>query len=184
MVAPTKNYSAILDAQLQSGKPVDQTLLTQIRDSIVFLKEWLGEGFLAGAAQNHNHDGVNSAAVAHTANADLATNAGYATHAGYADGTITWMGIGAPAWIYNNSAAAHGQGGLYSGSTLFYAAESGRATPSGGVDHFMREQITAYPASNLSGTWMCVGYAPARYFATAGQIIHYYNYAALYVKVA
>lgn len=59
MTAPTKNFSAPTDAQIDPDSPVDTTLLTQTRDALVHLEEWLGKDYTA--AQNHNHDGVNSA---------------------------------------------------------------------------------------------------------------------------
>lgn len=177
MVAPTKSFSAILDAQLQSGKPIDQTLLTQIRDSLIFLEEWLGQAYTAAAAQNHNHDGVNSAAVINIpGNAATSTNAGYAAHAGYADGSITWAGIGSEALLYNNTAAAHGQGGIYAGSGLIYLAEIGS---------FSRAQLTTWPsATTLPGSWMCKGYAAARDTYTSMQNSFFRNYSAIYTRVA
>jgi microcystin-dependent protein len=38
--------------------------MTGLRDDVVHLREWIGAGFTAGAEQNHDHNGVNSAAVA------------------------------------------------------------------------------------------------------------------------
>lgn len=61
MPVPSKNWTNILDAQIASDKPIDTTLLTEIRDNLVNLKEWLGVAYTP--AQNHNHDGVNSASV-------------------------------------------------------------------------------------------------------------------------
>lgn len=178
MVAPTKNFSNILDSQVDVDSPLDQTLMTQIRDNLVNLKEWLGIGYVA--AQNHNHDGVNSAAV---------VNSQYATHAGYADGSIAWAGIGAVAWLHNNTAAAHGQGGAYAGSGLLYISETGRTigASSGaiGMVLFGRAQLSAYPsATTLPGTWRCMGYASPRGTAVYLQNTYYINYAALYVRIA
>lgn len=59
MTAPSKNWTAILDAQIASGKPIDQTLMTEIRDNLVNLQEWLGKDFTP--TQNHVHDGVSAA---------------------------------------------------------------------------------------------------------------------------
>jgi len=58
MTAPSKNWSNIADAQIDADSPLDTTLLTAIRDDLVHIKEWLGKDYTA--AQNHNHDGVNS----------------------------------------------------------------------------------------------------------------------------
>lgn len=179
MVAPTKNFSNILDSQVDVDSPLDQTLMTQIRDNLVNLKEWLGIGYVA--AQNHNHDGVNSAAV---------VNSQYATHAGYADGSIAWAGIGAVAWLYNNTAAAHGQGGAYAGSGLLYIAENGSAGPTTTAFNlpsvpFLRRATTTWPsATTLPGTWMCMGWAGARWTQQLSQVNYYYNHATIYVRIA
>ena len=63
MTAISKSYVVIADGAVDPDSPVDTTLMTGIRDNLVFLREWLGESFFAGAVQNHNHDGVNSALV-------------------------------------------------------------------------------------------------------------------------
>lgn len=63
MPAPSKTWSSILDNQIDSDSPIDQTLLTQLRDNLIHLRDWLGGSFAAGAAMDHNHDGVNSALV-------------------------------------------------------------------------------------------------------------------------
>lgn len=58
MTAPTKNFYAIPDGEIDQDSPADETLFTKIRDSLIHLEEWLGKDYTA--AQNHNHDGVNS----------------------------------------------------------------------------------------------------------------------------
>lgn len=61
MPAPSKNFTAILDAAIDSGSPITAELMTQIRDSLIHLEEWLGKDYTAET--NHNHDGVNSAPI-------------------------------------------------------------------------------------------------------------------------
>jgi len=61
MTAPTKNFTAIADSAIDAESPITETLMTQMRDNMEHLEEWLGKDF--AAAQNHNHDGVNSALV-------------------------------------------------------------------------------------------------------------------------
>jgi hypothetical protein len=61
MTAPSKNWTAILDTAIAAGKPLDEPLLTALRDNLVHLEEWLGHSYTA--ARNHNHDGVNSALI-------------------------------------------------------------------------------------------------------------------------
>ncbi len=59
MTAPTKIWTDIPDSAIDADSPLDTTLLTQIRDDLVHLREWLGFNYTA--AIDHNHDGLNSA---------------------------------------------------------------------------------------------------------------------------
>ncbi|MBI5887076.1 MAG: hypothetical protein HZB85_10935 [Deltaproteobacteria bacterium] len=61
MTAPSKNWSNIADTQIDADSPLDTTLLTALRDDLVHIKEWLGKDYTA--AQNHSHDGADSAKV-------------------------------------------------------------------------------------------------------------------------
>jgi len=63
MTALTKAFNAISDAQVDPDSPIDTTLLTSIRDALIYLQEWIGHDYVAGAVQNHNHDGINSASI-------------------------------------------------------------------------------------------------------------------------
>ncbi len=63
MTAISKSYVIPTDAATDADSPIDQALMQGLRDCIIFVKEWLGESFTAGAVQDHNHDGVNSALV-------------------------------------------------------------------------------------------------------------------------
>lgn len=58
MPAPSKNYTLIGDASIDSDSPLDVTLMTQMRDNLIHLEEWLGDGYVA--AKDHDHDGANS----------------------------------------------------------------------------------------------------------------------------
>lgn len=58
MAVPSKNFTNVPDGDIDADSPLTETLMTQIRDSLVHLEEWLGVDFIA--AQNHDHDGVNS----------------------------------------------------------------------------------------------------------------------------
>lgn len=62
MVAPTKSWKLIADTDVDADSPVNETLMTNIRDDLYHLEEWLGKDYTA--AQNHDHDGTNSKAVA------------------------------------------------------------------------------------------------------------------------
>lgn len=63
MAAISKAWVTIADAAVDPDSPGDATLMTGIRDDLVHLREWLGASFFAGAVQDHNHDGVNSALI-------------------------------------------------------------------------------------------------------------------------
>lgn len=63
MAAITKAFTAIADSAVDPDSPVDTTLITSLRDNDIHLREWLGASYYAGAAQDHNHDGVGSAMV-------------------------------------------------------------------------------------------------------------------------
>lgn len=64
MVAPSKSFSLIPDADIDPDSPGSTSLFTRIRDSLVHLEEWLGDSFVA--AKDHDHDGVNSKLAAAT----------------------------------------------------------------------------------------------------------------------
>jgi len=63
VAAISKAWVAIADAAVDPDSPLDATLMTGIRDDLVHLREWLGASFFAGAVQDHNHDGSNSALI-------------------------------------------------------------------------------------------------------------------------
>lgn len=63
MAAISKAWVTLTDAATDADSPVDQALVQGIRDDLVHLREWLGASYTAGAVQDHNHDGQNSALV-------------------------------------------------------------------------------------------------------------------------
>lgn len=63
MAAITKAFTAIADTAVDPDSPVDTALVTALRDNTTHLREWLGASFYAGAAQDHAHDGTDSALV-------------------------------------------------------------------------------------------------------------------------
>ncbi len=65
MAAPSKAWVTIADSQVDADSPGDTTLVTGFRDDLVHLREWLGMSYTA--AQNHDHDGVNSKLTASAA---------------------------------------------------------------------------------------------------------------------
>ncbi|MBI5562765.1 MAG: hypothetical protein HY894_07955 [Deltaproteobacteria bacterium] len=65
MTAPSKNWTSIADSQVDADSPLDTALITAMRDDLIHIKEWLGKDYTA--AQNHSHDGADSAKI-NTAN--------------------------------------------------------------------------------------------------------------------
>lgn len=63
MGAISKAWLTQADAAVDPDSPVDATLMTGFRDNLIHLREWVGFSFFAGAVQDHNHDGVNTALV-------------------------------------------------------------------------------------------------------------------------
>ena len=53
----------VADTSLYPGKPGTYPLFSQINKNIIHVREWMGKSYFAGAAEDHNHDGVNSAKV-------------------------------------------------------------------------------------------------------------------------
>lgn len=58
MTAPTKNFTAIVDADIDPDSPITTTLMTALRDRDENLRQWVGGSYVA--AVDHNHDGINS----------------------------------------------------------------------------------------------------------------------------
>lgn len=63
MTGISKAWVSVADTAVDPDSPIDAQLVTGLRDDLVHLREWLGAGYTAGAVQNHNHDGANSALV-------------------------------------------------------------------------------------------------------------------------
>lgn len=62
MVAPSKNFTPIVDADIDPDSPLTTTLMTAYRDRDQHLKEWLGGSYTASV--DHSHNGVDSALIA------------------------------------------------------------------------------------------------------------------------
>jgi len=82
MTAISKAWVTLLDAATDADSPVDQALVQGLRDDTVHLREWLGASYTAGAVQDHNHDGVNSALV------EIGPNA--LRNGSFESGTASW----------------------------------------------------------------------------------------------
>lgn len=80
MPSPSKNFTVIPDTAVDPDSPLDTTLMTALRDNDLHIEEWLGKDYTA--AQNHNHDGTNSALV------EIGPN--YLRNGSFEDGTTGW----------------------------------------------------------------------------------------------
>lgn len=72
MAAPSKAFVSITDSQVDANSPVDTVLMTGLRDNGIHLEEWLGHSYTA--AQDHDHNGTNSALVAGVADGAITQN--------------------------------------------------------------------------------------------------------------
>ncbi|XAI95663.1 hypothetical protein [Microcystis phage Mae-JY22] len=63
MAAITKAFTSVADAAIDPDSPITTSLMTALRDNAIHVREWLGANYYAGAVQNHDHDGINSALV-------------------------------------------------------------------------------------------------------------------------
>ncbi len=59
MATTTYTWNTIALTQTDGDSPLDETLMEAIRQNLISLEEWLGDGF--AQAKDHDHDGVNSA---------------------------------------------------------------------------------------------------------------------------
>jgi hypothetical protein len=62
MAPPSKNFTIIADSAIDADSPITADLMEDFRDNDIHLEEWLGLSYTA--AQDHDHDGTNSAKVA------------------------------------------------------------------------------------------------------------------------
>lgn len=59
MPAPSRAFTTIALTAVDVDSPIDETLMTALRDNDIHNYEWIGYGYTP--AQAHDHDGVNSA---------------------------------------------------------------------------------------------------------------------------
>lgn len=82
MTSISKAWVTMLDSAVDADSPLDQALMEGLRDDLVHLREWLGANYIAGAVQDHDHDGVNSALVPVGSN--------YLRNGSFESGTTGW----------------------------------------------------------------------------------------------
>lgn len=61
MAAPSESFTVIPDTQVDADSPITEDLMTALAHNDIHLEEWMGKDY--AAAQNHDHDGVNSKGV-------------------------------------------------------------------------------------------------------------------------
>ena len=61
MTVPTKNFTVVGDTVIDADSPVTAGLMEDLRDNDIHLEEWIGKDYTA--AQNHDHNGVNSKTI-------------------------------------------------------------------------------------------------------------------------
>lgn len=61
MADTTYPWNAISESQTDADSPIDTTLMEAIRQDLEHLREWMGSSY--AAAQDHDHDGLNSKSV-------------------------------------------------------------------------------------------------------------------------
>lgn len=59
----TYSWTEITDAATDADSIIDQALMQGIAHDLIHLREWMGASYYAGAAPDHDHDGVNSKAI-------------------------------------------------------------------------------------------------------------------------
>lgn len=87
MPAPSSSWTVIASTAVDSDSPIDEPLMQALRGNLIHLEEWLGLNYTA--AQDHDHDGVNSKNVL-LADASIAT-------AKYQDASVTNAKLAGPA---------------------------------------------------------------------------------------
>lgn len=156
MPAPSKNWTNVADSQVDAESPLDTTLLTAIRDNLVHLREWLGLSYTA--AQDHDHDGLNSKSVV------------------LADSTVTTVKIAAGAVTGAKTSKAPSSTGTYS-----IPIETSW-TPAAGVYQVVDIQTASCKLEiYVSGAWRTnvgAGDSSIRYFD--GSNMRIYNANAAY----
>jgi len=95
MAATTYLWNTIASTQTDGDSPLDETLMEAIRQNLISLEEWMGDGY--AQAKDHDHDGVNSAVVSGS-NVGI-TSFAYLTKRSYS--------VGDDVIIANDSASTH-----------------------------------------------------------------------------
>lgn len=112
-MAFTYSWTTIPDSDTDPDSPVTTNLMTGINHDLIYLREWIGKDYYAGAVPNHNHDGVNSSLAVILGEGLLATHV-MEVHDHFCEGaanTSIWTtGGGGPTYTINGHYAGFGSG--------------------------------------------------------------------------
>jgi len=133
MTALTYSWTAIADTAVDPDSPLDSVLMTGIAHDLIHLREWVGAGFFAGAVQDHNHDGANSALIEigpnYQRNGSFETNLSGWTITTYTGGTVALNTAndldGASSIGFTSTSTANGGGDAL--SAAFFTVTGGRS---------------------------------------------------------
>jgi hypothetical protein len=65
-MAFTYAWTSIPDTDTDPDSPLTTGLMTGINHDLIYLREWIGKDYYAGAAPNHKHDGIDSSIITAT----------------------------------------------------------------------------------------------------------------------
>lgn len=109
MPAPTRAFTNIADGAIDPDSPIDTALMTAFRNNDEHLEEWIGKDYTA--AQNHDHDGVNSKPVVGIGDGAVSTSAKIV------DGVVTASKIAASAISQSKLKTTTAAGSLFVSSS-------------------------------------------------------------------
>ncbi len=160
MPAISKSWVVVADSAVDPDSPLDTILMTGMRDDLIHLREWIGAGFTAGAVQDHNHDGVNSAQIEIGPN--LLRNASFESDA--SGWTITNFSGGSNA--ISTSTRHHGAKSLSFTSTVLANgggdAVSNEYMPCAGLRDVVFEVLRSASAAGVSSKTEVIWYDAAK----------------------
>lgn len=173
MTALTKPWTSVDDAAIDPNSPITTGLMTALRDNNIYLREWLGGSFTAGAVQNHDHDGINSAPIEIGPN--LIRNGSF--ESGDSGWTITPYTGGS--FAISTAQRAHGAKSLAITSTVLVnggaQATSAAYVPVGTGDFIQWQSWLLAGAANISARLEAVWYDAAQAQISASNLINVTN---------
>lgn len=173
MAAITKSWTSVADAAIDPDSPITTSLMTALRDNDIHLREWLGGSFTAGAVQDHDHDGINSALIEIGPN--LIRNGSF--ESGDSGWTITPYSGGSSA--VSTTQRAHGAKSLAITSTVLAnggaQATSNAYQPVGTGDYIQWQAWLLAGAANISARLEAIWYDAAQSQISTSNLIDVTN---------